>query len=101
NTKSKELYQYAYDKLHTIEQEVKDNGKGKKGKGPLYHVDKDVLVAKSGIVNTISPSTLLFTSTSAIKIDSQVMAQDEKDEDITGLMDELAEAYSPEHFLLH
>ncbi|KAG0018361.1 hypothetical protein BGZ82_000461 [Podila clonocystis] len=93
----KELYQYAYDKLHAKDQEDKDKDKGKKDKSRPYHVDKDVLVALSGIVNTISPSTRSFTTTSAIKIDSLVMALDEKDEDLAGLMDELAEAYSPEH----
>lgn len=48
-------------------------------------------------MNTVSSSARSFASTSAIKADSLVMALNEKDKDLAGLMDELAEAYSPEH----
>ncbi|KAF9538391.1 hypothetical protein EC957_006863 [Mortierella hygrophila] len=87
--KYKELYQYAHNKLLSREQG--------KGKSRTYHVDKDVLVALSGIVNTISPSSQAFTFTTAIKVDSLVTALEEKDAALAELMNELLEAYCPGH----
>ncbi|KAI1302547.1 hypothetical protein EDD11_005593 [Mortierella claussenii] len=101
----KELYQYVYNGLTSAEQDKgkgKDKSKGKsrcknRDKGRAYHVDKEVLMTLSGIVNTISPSTQAFTFTSAIKADSLVVALDEKDVALTELMNELLEAYCPGH----
>ncbi|KAG0250331.1 hypothetical protein BG011_008422 [Mortierella polycephala] len=93
----KELYQYAHNNLMYREQDRdRDKNKGK-DKSRAYHVDKEVLVALSGIVNTISPSTRTFSFTSAIKADSLVAALDEKDVALAELMNELLEAYCPGH----
>ncbi|KAF9089639.1 hypothetical protein BGX27_002432, partial [Mortierella sp. AM989] len=96
----KELYHYAYNKLLRIEQQdsnKNDKGKSKKSKTFPYHVDKDVLGALSGIVNTISPSSQVLTFTPAIKDEMLMPVLDEKDSDITDLLADLLESYCPGH----
>ncbi|ORZ16136.1 hypothetical protein BCR41DRAFT_61176 [Lobosporangium transversale] len=83
----KELYLYAHNTLMS-----RDHNRSR---NRAYHVDKEVLVALSGIVNTVSPSTRAFTFASALKDDSVVAALDEKDDAITELMSELLETYCP------